>query len=160
MRFSVSPRLAAEVEQAAQLWALATSARELEPEVPGLERSRPLIEDALSSPRSLLLLGRGEQDRTLAFAAAQPLVGEEQDTANVRYVAVHPEVWGRGVGLALMTALLPELLALGYGGGRLWAYADNSRAIALYESAGWRRSGPPDVHPRTGRLRCHFRIAL
>ena len=160
LAFRVSAPSAGDVEAAAELWARTTTVRDSELEVPGLERSLPLIEDAMSSSRSLLLLAGEPDGRLLAFAAAQPLSGEGEETANVRYVAVHPDVWGRGIGSALMAALRPELLALGYRRAELWARAENSRAIAMYERAGWRRTGRRDRHPQTGRMRCYLGIDL
>jgi GNAT superfamily N-acetyltransferase len=67
-----------------------------------------------------------------AAAAAAGRVGE------LLALNVHPSVWGRGVGSALMQSALVELRRQGYSSALLWAVAANARARRFYEHQGWR----------------------
>jgi ribosomal protein S18 acetylase RimI-like enzyme len=78
----------------------------------------------------------------------------------VGYVAVAPEVWGRGLGGALMRALPQRLRGLGYERARLWVYVDNARAVSLYESAGWSAKGEATIHPRSRKRGRYYELGL
>jgi GNAT superfamily N-acetyltransferase len=52
-----------------------------------------------------------------------------------------PEVWGRGVGWALMTTGLGELRRLGLSPVLLWVLVANEPARRFYERAGFRADG-------------------
>ncbi len=85
----------ADRDAVAQLWAETTAARDGRDEVAPLDRSRPVIDAVLDgSPRSVLLVGRDDQ-QVVAFAAAAPV---DERTAEVRYIGVSPRAWGGGVG--------------------------------------------------------------
>jgi L-phenylalanine/L-methionine N-acetyltransferase len=57
-------------------------------------------------------------------------------------MAVHDQFQGRGVGRALLTALIDMADGwLNLGRVELTVYADNAHAIALYESVGFEREG-------------------
>jgi putative acetyltransferase len=57
-------------------------------------------------------------------------------------MAVHDDYWGRGVGTALMQALVDQADKwLGLTRLELTVFADNDRAIALYERFGFEREG-------------------
>ena len=66
---------------------------------------------------------------------AEPGVGE------IRTFFVSPGSWRRGVGAALLRAVLDELRAMGYERVSLWSFAANERANAFYEHAGFERDG-------------------
>ncbi|WP_170210202.1 GNAT family N-acetyltransferase [Saccharopolyspora antimicrobica] len=144
------------VDDAARIWAEATAARDRDPEVASLESARPIIQGVLDrSPRSLLLVAVAGEE-ALGFAAVEP-VGS---TAEVSYVGVRPSAWGAGVGTALLRSLPSELTARGFTDAQLKVYVDNHRAIRLYEARGWRASGPPSPHPRTGKPEQPYRLPL
>jgi ribosomal protein S18 acetylase RimI-like enzyme len=148
------------VDEAAEIWALATCARERDPDVPPLAVSRPLIEQVLAAPRSLLLVAVVHPTRTLGFAAIEPFSAEEPLTAHVRYVAVRPQAWGLGLGARLMGALPGELELLGYLRACLSVYVDNDRAVALYERSGWRPSGREEPSPVSGKLKRFYELTV
>jgi len=62
-------------------------------------------------------------------------------TGEVRTFFVAPGKWRRGVGRRLLARVLEELRALGYESATLWSFADNARANAFYEDAGFRQDG-------------------
>ena len=148
------------VDEAASIWASATCAREGDPEIPALSESRPLIEAVLGAPRSLLVLALALDGGAVGFAAIEPESAAEPATAKVRYVAVDPAWWGRGVGRTLMGALPEHLRGLGYTRAWLSVYIDNARGIALYESAGWRAREGVERNPRSGRPERYFESDL
>lgn len=68
------------------------------------------------------------------YDAADP-VGE------VTSIYVLPEVWGTGVGRALMRAATDALAAAGFATATLWVLDANARAIRFYERVGWAADG-------------------
>jgi GNAT superfamily N-acetyltransferase len=87
-------------------------------------------------------------------------VPDDAALAELRYVGVSPRIWGGGVGRYLMRAIPAELKTRGFSGARLAVYADNSRAVRLYEQMGWRPHGAPKPHPRSGKLEQEYRLRL
>jgi ribosomal-protein-alanine N-acetyltransferase len=79
------------------------------------------------------------------------LAGGLRAEADVQTLAVVPAAQGRGVGRALLGALLHEARARAATAVLLEVRADNAPALALYASAGFERIGlrrryyPPDV---------------
>ena len=61
--------------------------------------------------------------------------------AEIRTFFVHPRSWRGGTGRELMRAALDELRGMGYDAATLWSFADNDRANAFYEAAGFARDG-------------------
>ncbi len=85
-----------------------------------------------------------EADRLVGFAKLCPTRDSDQDPAAVGEVAsfyVSPEVWGQGVGRALMEASSGTLVAAGFLTASLWVLDNNARAIGFYEALGWRHDG-------------------
>jgi ribosomal protein S18 acetylase RimI-like enzyme len=64
-----------------------------------------------------------------------PLTGE------VYAIYVMPDCWDNGIGWDLLTRAEGELRERGYAEAVLWVLADNQRARAFYERAGWRSDG-------------------
>lgn len=88
------------------------------------------------------VLGAVVAGRVVGFAGLS--VGKRARTRHVGhfYLEVHERFWGRGVGSALMTAILD--LAdrwLGLVRVELQVNADNDRAVRLYERFGFVREG-------------------
>lgn len=152
-----SPR----VDEAAQIWAEATAARDGDEDVADLEVSRPLIAGVLDrSPRALLLIARTTDGTTAGFAAVVPLGSTDENVAEICYLGVRPGMWGHGVGAALLGALPERLRAAGFGRAVLSVYADNSRATALYERFGWQLNGTATPHRVTGKPERHYELRL
>ncbi len=141
-----------DVDDAAQIWAEATAARDGQDEVAGLSLSRPLIEAVLDgSPAAFVLVARGADGAAAGFVAVEPVARTGQALAEVRYFGVRPSLWGRHVGELLLTELRARLKSAGFTGAQLLVYSDNARAVALYERLGWQARGEPVPHPRTGK---------
>lgn len=65
---------------------------------------------------------------------------------------VEPELWGVGIGSALMPWVFKGLAASGFTEAVLWVLEDNPRARSLYENWGWRVDGRSDLFERGGRV--------
>jgi GNAT superfamily N-acetyltransferase len=102
------------------------------------ERWYALLEDPAVS---MLLVEEGGE--VLGFSAC----GESRDpdadrtVGEVRSFFVAAGRWRRGVGRALMRAVLDALRGRGYSVATVWSFAANDRANAFYESQGFARDG-------------------
>lgn len=149
------------VDQAAQIWAEATAARDGADEVAELDDSRPIIKGVLDrSPRSLLLLARTSAGAPAGFAAVEPQECQQRHVAQLSYFGVSPRIWGQGIGEALLQELRRCLVAEGFERAELSVYVDNVRATALYERLGWQPCGEPTPHPRTSKPEQRYQLSL
>jgi GNAT superfamily N-acetyltransferase len=113
------------------------------------ERFARLLEG--SDPRALVVEADGSVAGYSVFGAnrdpdAAPGVGE------LRTLFVAPSHWGRGLGSALMAAVLDELAAMGYHGVTLWSFADNHAANRFYEQRGFSRDGAERTEEAWGHI--------
>lgn len=149
------------IDEAAQIWAEATAARDGHRQVPALDVSRPVIQDALDrSSRAFLLIARSADGTAAGFAAIEPAPGSSETTAQVSYIGVLPRLWGQGIGETLLLETRRRLKAAGYASVELSVYADNQRAAALYQRLGWRAAGLPAAHPKTGKPEQRYELRL
>jgi ribosomal protein S18 acetylase RimI-like enzyme len=147
-----------DLDDAAQLWAEATAARDRSADVADLNSSRPVLEAVLDrSPHSFVLIARADDGSAAGLAAVEPAGAT---AAEVCYFGVHPGHWGQGVGAVLLRAVQERLTASGYRTAQLLVYTDNTRAVALYERLGWQPAGRPAPHPRTGKPEQRYVLAL
>ncbi|MFJ4870255.1 GNAT family N-acetyltransferase [Streptomyces sp. NPDC088757] len=82
--------------------------------------------------------------RLVAFSCFRSWPGEgfaPAPTAGLAALYALPEVWGTGVGRALLSATTGALVAAGFRSAALWVFAGNGRARRFYEAAGWRPDG-------------------
>ncbi len=140
------------LEDAARIWAEATAARDGHAEAGPPGPSRDRIQQALAaSPSSLLLIAVDERGSAVGFATVAPLSPGDATTAELRYVGVLPDAWGRGAGTSLLLSAAALLREAGFSRAVLEVYADNARAVRLYEKLGWHRIGNAHPHGVTGR---------
>lgn len=71
------------------------------------------------------------------FGANAPVPG----VAHLTGLFVEPARWGNGIGRLLLAAAEAEMRRQGFMESRLWAAPRTTRAMRLYESAGWVRTG-------------------
>ena len=86
-------------------------------------------------PPKVLLVATGRAGRVVGYTAAHPADGE------MFLLFVHPAHAGRGVGRTLLSAAHDALRAAGCQQAYLYTHEQNERALAVYESAGYRRDG-------------------
>jgi len=143
---------------AARIWAEATAARDGDPEIASLAMARPVIEQVMHrSLESLLLIAVDR--RSVGFAVAEPSDAHSR-RFELRYLGVHPEAWGTGVGATLLAALCDELRRRGCSESELWVYGDNHRAVTLYQRMGWQPLSASRIHPRSGRLEQRYKLVI
>ena len=88
------------------------------------------------------------------FSARQPGYGFVDERTPELAIAVVPSARGRGVGSALLDALLERARAEGHEAISLAVDRDNAGAIALYERHGFERTAESeDTHTMVARLR-------
>lgn len=93
-----------------------------------------LFRELAGNPSALFLVARGRK-RTIGYAVAVV----RGRWAELISIAVHPRHRRRGVGQALLDALLGRLRRAGVASCRLTVRTTNSAAIALYEKNGFAR---------------------
>ncbi|MFD9243332.1 GNAT family N-acetyltransferase [Streptomyces sp. NPDC059556] len=110
----------------------------------------------LTAPeRSAVLVETGPDDRVRAFSCFRAWPDEEFDrwtTAELAALYALPEVWGTGVGRALLAASTEALVARGFRTAALWVFAGNARGRRFYEAAGWRADGEAVREETGGRM--------
>jgi GNAT superfamily N-acetyltransferase len=89
-----------------------------------------------------------ESGRVIGFAAVGPS-RDEPRTGELYAIYVEPEAWSTGTGRALIEAAESRLHER-YREATLWVLADNPRARAFYERAGWRADGAEKAEERWG----------
>ncbi|SDB90069.1 Acetyltransferase (GNAT) family protein [Raineyella antarctica] len=151
------------VTQAATIWAEATAHRDdMQASDTTIDKSIPLIEDVLAaSEHSFLLAIADDDDSIVSFAAVEPeREATSPDRGELRFLGVAPEHWGEGWARRLLIALPDASREEGFKDIILWVYADNTRAIWVYEAMGWNATGRTRKHEVTGRLEAEYRIKL
>ena len=135
----------AAARDAAGIWARATARRDQLPVVPLPKDKLPGIESALGLDGALLLIARLD-GKAMAFSVVIP----RSDVLEVLYLAVDPTAWGTGLARRLLDHL-HEHSRSEKTPMELWVIADNSRAIAAYENAGWTPTSDVKVRNSSGR---------
>jgi GNAT superfamily N-acetyltransferase len=130
----------------ASIWARATAQRDRLPVAPSSEDKLPGIQSALAHEGAQLLIVRSNE-QALAFSIIIPRGG----VLEVLYLAVDPDVWGTGIARHLLNHLHRQSKKT-QTPMELWVIADNSRAIAAYESAGWIPTSDTKVRNPAGRV--------
>ncbi len=92
---------------------------------------------APSSEAQLLIVV--DDRRVVGFASLGPErdCDAPSDIGQLYAINLDPDVWGRGIGRALLNVATDRLRELGYVEAVLWVVPDNRRARRLYESEGW-----------------------
>ena len=87
------------------------------------------------APPKVLLVATDGARHVVGYTAAHP------DDGEMFLLFVHPAYAGRGIGRALLSAAHDALRAAGCQQAHLYTHEQNERALAVYESAGYRRDG-------------------
>jgi GNAT superfamily N-acetyltransferase len=74
------------------------------------------------------------------------------DGHTLRHLAVHPDLWGKGLASTVIETVLDAMDRRGTAVAELWCLEENHRARRLYEYLGWRaaddrRPAPWPPHP-------------
>jgi len=103
----------------------------------------------------LLLAKRG--DHVLGCIALKPL--EPPRTAEIKRLFVRPQARGKGVGKALIEAILKTARQLGYGEIKLDTLPEMEGAIALYKANGFVPIPPYGSHPYPGLVTLGIKLS-
>ncbi|MFE7511544.1 GNAT family N-acetyltransferase [Streptomyces sp. NPDC057540] len=110
----------------------------------------------LTAPdRPSVLMATDDGGRAVAFSSFRACPDEEfapGSTAELSALYALPEVWGTGVGRALLSASTGALAADGFRAAVLWVFAGNARARRFYEAAGWQADGASVREDTGGRV--------
>lgn len=82
-------------------------------------------------------------DRLAGFSTTAPSRDDDAPpgTGEIRSIYLEPALAGQGIGRTLFAHAADDLRAQGYRSATLWVLANNHRAIAFYQAAGWRPDG-------------------
>jgi GNAT superfamily N-acetyltransferase len=90
-----------------------------------------------------------EGSNILGFATVSPSRDEDlPGYGELCALYADPELWGRGIGVALMKAARGRLFEMGFQQALLWLLVGNARAGRFYGIDGWRTDG----HRRTNQV--------
>jgi len=90
-------------------------------------------------PRTIVAL---DGSLICGFVTAAPSRNQElADYGELCALYVDPEYWGRGYGVALVSAARGHLSSLGFQNVSLWLLAGNARAARFYAIDGWISDG-------------------
>lgn len=149
------------VTTAARIWSTATAKRdEVDATDDTYDEALPLIQKVIDSSDRSYLLVLSEDEEMLVFAALQPVGADGGELAELRYLGVAPGHWGAGWARRLLVALPDSLREHGFTEVELWVYADNIRAIFVYEAMGWQSTRDTRQHQVTGRTEQRYRLKL
>lgn len=73
--------------------------------------------------------------------------GVPDRAAEIAALYVAPPHWRAGIGQSLLTATLDRLRAEGWSAAILWVLSGNARALAFYDTAGFRPDGASRTEP-------------
>lgn len=87
------------------------------------------------------------EGRIAGYSRFGPALDDDLDpgaTGEVYGFYLHPDLWGRGAGRALMEHVIGDLRARGFDLGVLWVVQANDRAQGFYRALGWAPDGRDD----------------
>jgi len=115
----------------------------------------PFPDDAVLARWALVLEEPGVTVLVRDAAAGIDVLAAHDDRS-LRHLAVHPDVWGRGLASAAVATVVQALARHGTTDAELWCLEENRRARRLYAHLGWqattdRRPAPWPPHPTERR---------
>jgi GNAT superfamily N-acetyltransferase len=97
----------------------------------------------MNPPARTRVLVAEQGGQVIAFAITRPSADDDADEliGELDGFYAAPEVWGRGVGRAVLAAAVDALREDGFSHATLWTATENHRPRRIYETAGWRLDG-------------------
>lgn len=99
-------------------------------------------------PHTIIAIERGEVRGFATTAPAQD--SNMSDFGELCALYVDPDHWGRGIGVALVSAARGRLLDLGFRSAILWVLVGNARAQRFYSKDQWTPDGGQRTEERWG----------
>ncbi len=122
----------------------------------GFTQELASLPGAYAPPKGELLLAK-RGDHVLGCIALKPL--EPPRTAEIKRLFVRPQARGKGVGKALIEAILKTARQLGYGEIKLDTLPEMEGAIALYKANGLVPIPPYGSHPYPGLVTLGIKLS-
>ncbi|WP_329027061.1 GNAT family N-acetyltransferase [Streptomyces sp. NBC_00690] len=113
---------------------------------PPTEQRVARVEDKLTDPDALVLVA-SIGDEVVGMTLAEPGRNQDghgarlEDLCHISMVFVHPDHWGRRIGLLLLEGISGHANKQGYTHIQVWTGESNDRAQHLYRRAGFTPSG-------------------
>ena len=126
----------------------------------GLEEDGAAWEEAIASDTvdTSLLVVEDEGD-IVGFSLVGPDREGGEETGEIVAIYLHPDVWDRGYGWALMEHSVVEMRRLGFRRAVLWVLETNERARRFYETAAWTHDGERKMDEWNGFPLPHIRYS-
>lgn len=108
-----------------------------------IEQEQDLINRWLESERSTMIaVFDADGKRVLGSTSVNPIGDKARNRHRAGIgISLFKELWGQGLGAILMTEIVDAARKIGYSQVELGVYADNGRAIRLYEKQGFETTG-------------------
>lgn len=103
----------------------------------GMSADGEAWERAISSERADTGLLVVDDGGIRGFSTHGPDRAGAPHTGEIAAIYLHPDVWGRGWGRALIGAAEADLVSFGFDRAVLWVLSTNDRARGFYERLGW-----------------------
>ncbi len=116
-------------------------------------------EEAILSPTPQTSLLVVDDDGIQGFSVVGPDRDGADETGEIVAIYLHPDVWDRGYGWALMEHSVAELREHGFRRAVLWVLATNDRARRFYETAAWLADGGERIDEWHGHPLPHVRYS-
>jgi GNAT superfamily N-acetyltransferase len=120
------------------------------------------MRERLADPRSGFRMALAEErGRTVGFVAYGPSRDDDArlDAGEVYAIYVRRELWGHGLGGALLAHAVCELRALGSAGVTLWTLGELERTVRFYSHAGFAADGATRTEELDGVAVRYVRLA-
>ena len=111
-----------------------------------------------ATPQTSLLVVDDGGD-IVGFSVLGPDRDGAEDTGEIVAIYLHPDVWDRGFGWALMEHSVAELREHGFSRAVLWVLSTNERARKFYETAAWIADGGEKIEDWDGHPLPHVRYS-
>ncbi|UTT40941.1 GNAT family N-acetyltransferase [Glutamicibacter mishrai] len=142
-----TPQDSKHVQSAAKIWAQAAAQRDHKPLPFDGSQALAGVERRWALPGARLVVASKD-----GVPAGFTLCSPQDGYLEIYYVAVAPDFWGQGVARELLAEVDHFAQKAGFHDLRLWAIADNSRAINLYRANGYRPTGEELTDEASGRV--------
>lgn len=113
-----------------------------------------------SQERSFYVAEAEGQIAGFSCVRPSPAEGDGADVAELDALYTNPNVWGKGVGRALLEHAQEVARQRGFTEMRLWTAELNHRPRAVYEKGGWRTTGQSRTRTLFGTEVVELRYAI
>ncbi|HTU49844.1 MAG TPA: GNAT family N-acetyltransferase [Acidobacteriaceae bacterium] len=93
-------------------------------------------------PRTIVAVEEGKPSAIYGFATTMPVTDSDMPGyGELCALYVDPQHWGKGLGVALVSAAREQMFEQGFGKAILWVLTGNVRAERFYQNDSWTADG-------------------